>query len=418
MVHLQDSIFFLFLYFIPLNKADFNQSSTSCFDPSEESSINLFVDWPAFQVDGSDGYCFDAMDFSYREGDSVWSCSGCLKYTCTGRPCQDRAGSKFKMFWVVESIGAQCCQSCDGVIFPPNTVMSTRSLGGECDLQEVVTCTAPEQVGVAEISYESSVCCSDPHGWLKVGETLLDPDSCSNRTCTAGDQAYWRRQLVFPGLTYCCVHDGVMIPEGGIVMLSDGEAGKCCLGQIGATTTSTTATSTTTTSTTITSTTTTTSTTTKTSTTTTTTTTTTAGSTTTAVVMQGHTLLRKIVLNTTVCTECWTGSLVMRVWGADDAVEVFSCVTDPLTVRTVGKSEHENDLGLYTQTRGCHWAPLDAKVSRGFLTWTGEGDLQADQICFEWLDSEKFPLECKVFENTIINCETNRNYQDLKCPSS
>ena len=234
-------------------------------------------------------------------------------------------------------------------------------------------------------------------------------------------------------------------------MLSDGEAGKCCLGQIGATTTSTTATSTTTTSTTITSTTTTTSTTTKTSTTTTTTTTTStgrkilisivvsceiseAGSTTTAIVMQGHTLLRKIVLNTTVCTECWTGSLVMRVWGADDAVEVFSCVTDPLNVRSVGKSEHENDLGLYTQTRGCHWvgcflfipnirflflkAPLDAKVSRGFLTWTGEGDFQADQICFEWLDSEKFPLECTVFENTIINCKANRHYQDLKCPSS
>ena len=85
------------------------------------------------------------VDFSYREGDSVWSCSGCLKYTCTGRPCQDRAGSKFKMFWVVESIGAQCCQSCAGVIFPPNTVMSSRSLGGECDLQEVVTCAAPEQ---------------------------------------------------------------------------------------------------------------------------------------------------------------------------------------------------------------------------------------------------------------------------------
>jgi len=408
MVHLPHSILFLILCFILLSKAEFNQSSISCFDPSDESYINLFVDWPAFQVDGSDGYCYDAMDFSYRVGDSVWSCSGCLKYTCTGRPCHDREGSVFKMFWVVESIGAQCCQRCDGVIFPPNQVMSTRSVGGKCDLQEVVTCTAPGQVGVVEISYESGVCCSDQQGWLQVGETLLDPDTCSDRTCTAGNQAYWRSQLVFPGLTYCCVHDEVMIPEGGAVLLPNGETGKCCSGQIGATTTttSTTTTSTTTTSTTTTSTTTSTS----------TTTTTEEESTTTGVVMQGHTLLRKIVLNTTICTECSRGSLVMSVWGADDAVEVFSCVTDPLTVTTVGKSEHENDLGLYTRTRGCHWAPLDAKVSRGFLTWKGEGDFQADQICFEWLDSEKFPLECLVFQNTIINCIANRGYTDLKCP--
>ena len=54
-------------------------------------------------------------------------------------------------------------------------------------------------VGVVKISYESGVCCSDKQGWLHVGETLLDPDTCSDRTCTAGNLAYWRSQLVFPG---------------------------------------------------------------------------------------------------------------------------------------------------------------------------------------------------------------------------
>jgi len=106
----------------------------------------------------------------------------------------------------------------------------------------------------------------------------------------------------------------------------------------------------------------------------------------------------------------------MEVWGADDALEVHKCRTEPLQVTGVGKDEFEEELGEYTESFGCHEAPLDARVSDGTIKWTGRGKWKANNVCFEWLDDVKFPLDCQIHGNKITNCKTKRDYPGLKCP--
>ena len=63
-----------------------------------------------------------------------------MKFTCRSTPCEGRDGSLSKMFWELESVGSECCQTCDGTIVPPNKVVTTAQLGGECRVREVATC--------------------------------------------------------------------------------------------------------------------------------------------------------------------------------------------------------------------------------------------------------------------------------------
>ena len=44
------------------------------------------------------------------------------------------------MFWELENVMAECCQSCEGTIVPPNKVVSTATLGGRCKVREVAMC--------------------------------------------------------------------------------------------------------------------------------------------------------------------------------------------------------------------------------------------------------------------------------------
>jgi len=106
------------------------------------------------------------------------------------------------------------------------------------------------------------------------------------------------------------------------------------------------------------------------------------------------------------------------VWGADDAVVVHNCTTEPLSITGVGKQGFERELGEYTETHGCRQAPLDARVSEGKIVWEGKGRWKAKNICFEWLDEKKFPLDCKIYGDVIAGCKTNRDYPGLKCPTS
>ena len=94
------------------------------------------------------------LDDGYQVGQSFLTCSGCMKFTCTSRPCVDRDGSLFKMFWILERIGSECCQSCDGTIVPPNKVVTTSQMGGRCQVREVAICkTSIEGIqGVASIN--------------------------------------------------------------------------------------------------------------------------------------------------------------------------------------------------------------------------------------------------------------------------
>ena len=62
-----------------------------------------------------------------------------MKFTCRSIPCEGRDGSLSKMFWELELVGTECCQTCDGTIVPPNKVVTTAQLGGECKVREVAT---------------------------------------------------------------------------------------------------------------------------------------------------------------------------------------------------------------------------------------------------------------------------------------
>ena len=83
------------------------------------------------------------VGYSFEE--SFLTCSGCMEFTCSSRPCEDRDGSLWKMFWTLESVVPECCQSCDGAIVPPNQLVTTAQLSDKCQVREVAVCkTAPE----------------------------------------------------------------------------------------------------------------------------------------------------------------------------------------------------------------------------------------------------------------------------------
>jgi len=136
-----------------------------------------------------------------------------------------------------------------------------------------------------------------------------------------------------------------------------------------------------------------------------------------ATVQSGHTLLRRIVVDTSSCKGCEGGSMTVQVWGADDARTVHNCTTPPLRVTGKDMQAFEKKLGDFTRTRGCHKAPLDASVSEGRVTWDRRVKWRSGSICFEWLDDHKFPLDCKVQGHSIGSCKINTGYPNLKCPT-
>ena len=40
-------------------QVSFNLTTAACFSPKTAAQINLFLEWPAFQESGADGFCFD-----------------------------------------------------------------------------------------------------------------------------------------------------------------------------------------------------------------------------------------------------------------------------------------------------------------------------------------------------------------------
>ena len=139
----------------------------------------------------------------YGANQKYISCGGCMKFNCTSRPCDDRDGSKFKLYWVLESIGTECCQNCEGQIFPPNSAVSNVNLGDNCQTVEHAICktnivsTGP--VGAIEVSYTSGNCCGDKDSLAPAGTTIVEKDTCSHRTCVEGRPAQWERETKFKG---------------------------------------------------------------------------------------------------------------------------------------------------------------------------------------------------------------------------
>ena len=141
-----------------------------------------------------------ALGTGYEAGHSYIGCGGCMKYMCMSRPCDDRDGSKFKMFWVLESLATQCCQNCEGRIFPPNSLVAEVNLEDNCSTVEHVVCkTSAESVGTLEVSYSAGSCCLDKDSWLPAGSRVLEPGTCSSRTCRAGRPAQWERDTMYQG---------------------------------------------------------------------------------------------------------------------------------------------------------------------------------------------------------------------------
>ena len=177
----------------------FNLSSAECFTPVQGAGINMFMEWSAF--DTTDQYCYDNHGAGYEAGQKFISCGGCMHYTCSSRPCNERDGSQFKTFWVLESIARQCCQDCQGKIYPNNRVVATKNLDGDCGMQEHAVCkTSPDSpVGTIEVSYTANNCCIDASEWSPAGTNFLEPETCSSRTCVSGRPAQWERKTEFQG---------------------------------------------------------------------------------------------------------------------------------------------------------------------------------------------------------------------------
>ena len=142
-----------------------------------------------------------------------------MKYVCTSRPCNDRHGSKWKLFWVLESVDISCCQDCSGHVIPPNKVFSTSRVENECTVFKHSICQTNTGMGIwrllllkfedyfsetksgnIEVSYESTDCCSDTSGWISSNLSILEPSSCSVRVCKEGKPAQWDRKYVSKGL--------------------------------------------------------------------------------------------------------------------------------------------------------------------------------------------------------------------------
>ena len=139
-----------------------------CFDPRTAAQINLAIEWSSWQEAGEDGFCFDnqgrfpscqvqftrfsltGVGIGYAAGHNFISCVGCMKYVCTYRPCEDRDGSRFKLFWVLESVDRSCCQDCTGNIIPPNKVFSTTKLENECEVLKHSICQTNSGEGTGE----------------------------------------------------------------------------------------------------------------------------------------------------------------------------------------------------------------------------------------------------------------------------
>jgi len=209
----------------------YNETAAECSNPKEAMDINTYKEWSAMSADLSDGFCYDNQGVGYGVGHTYTSCSGCISYNCTYLPCTDRDGSKYKMFWQLVTVGSQCCQSCDGKVYPPSSVLSTTSLGDTCDTVEQVVCRTNNlpDCGTIEVSYTYGNCCQDGTTWYHAGDAVLEHETCSVRTCNKGRPAHWDRDTIYMGGCGCCEYNSTLYPNGNCTQIN-GARTCCCEG--------------------------------------------------------------------------------------------------------------------------------------------------------------------------------------------
>ena len=62
------------------------------------------------------------LGLGYPVNETFIACEGCLVFQCHSRPCDDRDGSKFKLWWQLREVEGECCQDRRGRVLPPNKV--------------------------------------------------------------------------------------------------------------------------------------------------------------------------------------------------------------------------------------------------------------------------------------------------------
>ena len=75
---------------------------------------------------------------------------------------ENQEENPLKVRWV-RSVSAECCQTCNGTVFPHDTVISTTQLEDDClTLQTEVCRTRPGlETAVIELEFSYRNCCND-----------------------------------------------------------------------------------------------------------------------------------------------------------------------------------------------------------------------------------------------------------------
>ena len=134
----------------------------------------------------------------YKLGQELPMCGGCIILNCTSRPCTGRNGEKCELFWTQARVSEHCCQTCEGKVMEPNQELPSRSLHDECGTKEHTLCKAQwhsksnSQVGSLEVSFTATDCCNEK----PLGTRIVEPESCSFRTCRKGLSAFWERTFL------------------------------------------------------------------------------------------------------------------------------------------------------------------------------------------------------------------------------
>eukprot|EP00090_Calanus_glacialis_P033285 TRINITY_DN55228_c0_g1_i1.p1 TRINITY_DN55228_c0_g1~~TRINITY_DN55228_c0_g1_i1.p1 ORF type:complete len:262 (-),score=84.18 TRINITY_DN55228_c0_g1_i1:132-917(-) len=212
--------------------AIFNLSSAACHDPvSGEANINLAIEWSVYGQVEDYGYCYDKNGSGYQAGQTISSCSGCLHFNCTSRPSPDFDRSSFKMFWQLASVSADCCQNQEGQVFPLNQEMEKERVDEECGATEVAKCVRRDGESESEIQlvFSMSMCCMDQTGLVPANTSILEPHTCSQRTCVRGHPATWKRETVHQS-SHCCLHNQTLLQPDQLITMGEGVTAKCCHG--------------------------------------------------------------------------------------------------------------------------------------------------------------------------------------------
>jgi len=222
---------FLTIFFpSSISTQSFNLSTAKCFDPTSVGDVNLYQEWRAYQENGSDGYCYDSKGVGYKPGHTSLSCGGCIVYVCASHLC---GGGEYQLYWEVSSISKECCQNCQGAIFPSNTVVSRVRYRDSCQTVQLAMCrSGPGSLGTIAVSFKTNNCCQDQNSVLPVGTTKLEKETCSVRTCARGRPAHWQRSIQYTGGCGCCEYNSTLVLPGDCLDMPGGYEGCCCDGQL------------------------------------------------------------------------------------------------------------------------------------------------------------------------------------------